>query len=308
MRHDDCAILVPTLNEADHITPLLDFIRCEAPNICVIVVDGQSQDRTCDTVENCMAQDPHLFLLKNPDRLQSAGLNMASRKAAAMGKKLMIRMDAHARYPQGFILKALHSMAKGEYALLTGGRDVALPQTPTRWQRWAKRWSMTPLHHIGAPFRRPREAQARSTHGHHIAWQAEVFLESGGYNPYLAAFEDIDLEERLLKSGAIITFDGTIRVGVFPRPQPWGSFKQFFRNGRARVVARGIRAWKSPRLLLPLLASAGFTVVLLTAPLWTMATLIIGVAVWPPIFFGLLALLAFQLGALCAALNKRAWL
>ena len=123
------AVIIPALNEAEHIDGVLSFFRKEAPGEVAIiaVADGGSSDGTHAIVARHAAADARVRLIQNPDRLQSAGVNRVVADLPA-DIETLIRADAHARYPQGFVATLLAEQR------LTGGakrrQSVAL-----EWQR-----------------------------------------------------------------------------------------------------------------------------------------------------------------------------
>src|SRR5580692_7933365 len=98
------AIIVPTLNEEHYIVPCLSSLLAIRPDYVrqIIVVDGGSTDRTVELVQEVARAEPVVSVLHNPKRLQSAAVNLAARLAAPEVRALL-RADAHAVYPPGFI-------------------------------------------------------------------------------------------------------------------------------------------------------------------------------------------------------------
>ena len=72
-------IVVPTLNEARHIGDLLEILLVEAEALDgqIVVADGGSTDGTTDIVAARALTAERLVLIHNPQRIQSAALNLA---------------------------------------------------------------------------------------------------------------------------------------------------------------------------------------------------------------------------------------
>jgi len=97
------SVIVPCRNEERYIARCLDSIMATdypSDRLEVLVVDGQSEDRTRAILHEYVARYPSIRVLDNPGRIQPIALNVGIR--AATGEILM-RMDAHALYPKNYI-------------------------------------------------------------------------------------------------------------------------------------------------------------------------------------------------------------
>jgi succinoglycan biosynthesis protein ExoA len=103
-----CLIVVPTLNEARHIGPLLQdlLVEAEAMDARIVVADGGSTDGTPAIVADIAATQKRVTLVHNPKRIQSAAMNLA---VAEFGDDtdFVIRIDAHGQYPADYCRKLL---------------------------------------------------------------------------------------------------------------------------------------------------------------------------------------------------------
>jgi len=78
-------VVVPTLNEVRTIERVVIDL-CDGPlppnaTLTLVVADGGSSDGTVNVVHRLMRDRPQLRLIHNPDRIQSAGVNLAARVA-----------------------------------------------------------------------------------------------------------------------------------------------------------------------------------------------------------------------------------
>src|SRR5205809_956528 len=69
--------------------------------VVVVGADGGSNDGTREIVAEIAARDRRVRLVANPDRLQSAGVNLAARLMAD-DRPWLVRVDAHADYPKNY--------------------------------------------------------------------------------------------------------------------------------------------------------------------------------------------------------------
>ena len=97
-------LAVPVLNEESYIASCLESLLTQGDThrLEILVLDGGSQDRTAAIVREMAARHPEIRLVENPARLQSAAVNLAAR-IAARESRILLRADAHAWYPPGFV-------------------------------------------------------------------------------------------------------------------------------------------------------------------------------------------------------------
>ena len=71
-------VAIPTYNESACIKKLIEnFLATNYPNLIeIIVADGGSTDNTPDIVKEISQQNSKVKLVTNPDKIQSAGLNL----------------------------------------------------------------------------------------------------------------------------------------------------------------------------------------------------------------------------------------
>lgn len=111
---DTPLVIIPTYNEAENITGILDRLRAAVPHAHILVVDDNSPDGTGDIVDARAAADPHHIHVLH--RLVKDGLAGAYLAGFAWGLDLgypvLVEMDADGSHrPEQLpsILEALHS-------------------------------------------------------------------------------------------------------------------------------------------------------------------------------------------------------
>ncbi|MBV9995262.1 MAG: glycosyltransferase family 2 protein [Caulobacteraceae bacterium] len=264
-------VVIPCLNERPHIAAviarLLDDPGWSDP--LVVVADGGSDDGGAELVSELAARDPRIRLAHNAKRLQSAGVNLGAALHGA-GRRWLIRADAHADYPQGFVSSLIGEAERVEgaasvvVALRADGRGV--------FQRAAAFAQNSRLGAGGSAHRRAGEA-CFVDHGHHALFDLERFWAAGGYDETFTHNEDAELDVRLRRAGGRIWLTRQVEVLYFPRPSPLTLFRQYLSYGRGR--ARTLLRHREPprvRQLLPL-AVAPALAALAAAPAWPLAAL-----------------------------------
>jgi succinoglycan biosynthesis protein ExoA len=253
-------VAIPTLNEAGSIEELIQRLGEDLPEqvrVTLAVVDGGSTDGTVEAVRRVAASRGGVRLLHNPARIQSAGVNLAVRVAGA-GADVLVRCDAHMRYPRGYIRRLLVALDR------TGADSVVVPMDCVGGSNCVQRavgWvSDTPLGSGGAAHRAGRRS-GFVDHGHHAAFRMASFRRCGGYDESFTHNEDAELDCRQRRLGGRIYLDSGIRVGYEPRASLRALARQYFNygRGRSRTVRRHPGSARARQMALPmhLLVSLG---------------------------------------------------
>ena len=124
----DIAVVVPTLNERDNITPLLEGIMAADARLQAIIVDDGSADGTADLVtklsaEYCLRGEDRIHLIARGRKLgYASAVQDGMRYALQHGARLVLQMDADFSHDPKY-LPALLEKSKS-YDLVIGSRYV----------------------------------------------------------------------------------------------------------------------------------------------------------------------------------------
>ncbi|PIL21765.1 hypothetical protein P775_02695 [Puniceibacterium antarcticum] len=250
-------IAIPTLNEADHIGSVISSLSepgydGKVPQIWII--DGLSADGTAEIVRGLGL--PHVTVIDNPARTQAHAINLAALHAQNVGDvDVLIRADAHAHYPEGFVARIIATMIE------TGAESIVVPLETiggSRLQDAAAILFRTWLGTGGSPHR-TGSMRGFVEHGHHAAFLLDDFIALGGYDTDFLANEDAEFDYRLTQSGRRIFLENNIAIQYIPRLSLMATFRQYKRNGTYRIrravkhnIGLGLRQ-AIPALLLPIL-------------------------------------------------------
>lgn len=252
-------VVIPCLNEAAHIGPLLDRLRGEADRVPlqIVVADGGSTDATRAIVEAVAAEDPRVVLMDNPGRLQSAGVNAAVERFAA-GMTHIIRVDAHSDYPADYCWQLLAEAA-------ASGADSVVVSMRTEgsgpFQRGVAAAQNSVLATGGSAHRKPTSGRFVD-HGHHALMRTEAFRAVNGYDPTFSHNEDAEFDHRLARHGGRIWLTDRVDVAYTPRDTVSRLFRQYlnYGRGRARTILKHRMKPKlrqvAPALVVPAVAAA----------------------------------------------------
>jgi succinoglycan biosynthesis protein ExoA len=271
-QRDEILVVVPALNEARHIVGCLDQLLCDDPGLALIVADGGSTDATRALVTNLMGRYPNLQLVDNPDRLQSAGINRAVAVCAKPEHRILVRCDAHAGYPPGFVMAVAAALDARAAASVVVPMDSIGQTGFARAAAWVVD---TPLGSGGSAHRGGRRS-GMVDHGHHAGMALDWFRRIGGYDPGFSHNEDAEYDHRLRLAGGEIWLEAGIRLDYVMRPTFGGLARQYWNYGRGR--ARTVMKHRMrPRLrqLIPAVNLAGMVLALGLALVWPWAL------VWP---------------------------
>jgi succinoglycan biosynthesis protein ExoA len=243
-------VVIPCLDEAEHLPGILDRLLVEAQQLdmMIVVVDGGSVDGSRDIIRRLQARVPRIALLDNPQRIQSAGVNLAVKRYGE-GADFLIRMDAHADYPDQFCETLLTVQA-------TTGADSVVTSTRaaggTCFQRAVAAAQNSRLGNAGAAHRMPARDRWVD-HGHHALMTMSAFRAVGGYDQTFSHNEDAELDMRLRAQGFRIFLSSEVPITYYPRRSPAALYRQFrmYGRGRARNLLKH-RARPRLRQLLPL--------------------------------------------------------
>lgn len=290
MEHRNCVVVIPTLNEVSALPAMIADLAADPGARAIWIVDGGSTDGTRALALALGRTIPGLRLIHNPGRHQSAGVSLAAQQALSLGFDVMVRADAHARYPAGFVSGLLDVLAR------TGADSVTIPRLADPalcapgWQESAARLQSGWLGHGGAAHRRAGRS-GWTGHGHHAAFRLERFVALGGYDPRFAAAEDVDFDTRLTRAGGRIWHAAGWPMRYQPRSGPGAVFAQMRRNGRGRMQwARKHGIALGRRQVLPVLAQGIFAAALVALPV--APALALGGLVYPAAIAALAARMA----------------
>ena len=231
-------VVLPTLNEADYIEDCLRTLLDDPfprDQLEVFVVDGGSSDGTGAIVERLRAEFPFVRLLDNPQRLQGAAFNLAFRHADPRAEWI-VRCDAHARYPQGFLTRCIAAGAEHKVDVVTYA-DAPIGQTC--FQKAVAFAQNSPVG-VGRSLYRLGTESGFVDHGKHGAFRRSLLEKGLLYDESFAINEDVELSHRIWKAGSGVWLEHELAVGYYPRKDLIGLARQYYRYGvgRARTLMK----------------------------------------------------------------------
>lgn len=225
-------IVVPTLNEAAHVEAVVRSLLDGAPDaVTLAVADGGSTDGTAEIVARLAEADPRIRLVRNPARIQSAGINRAVREVGD-GAAVLLRADAHAGYPPGFCRTLLDEMAR------TGAASVTVPLATVAERGFGAgaAAAQNSLIGTGGSAHRVGRGGRFVDHGHHALMRLDAFRRLGGYDESFTHNEDAEFDRRLIGAGGRIWLTDKAAIRYVPRATAGALFRQYRRYGSGRAA------------------------------------------------------------------------
>ena len=223
--------IVPARNEADYIGACVRSIVTQevSGDLEVIVADGRSSDETAR-----LAREAGAIVVDNPLGITPAGLNAAL--AAAQGD-VVVRFDAHAVMPPGYIRASVQALEEEPGAVGVGGWRQIDASGP--WGR-AIAAALASRFGIGNPrlWRRPRPGEGRvDVDTFNLgSWRAEDLRAHGGWSERFVRNQDFELNHRLRRAGGRIVFDPAIWSIYHPRESLRAIARQYWDFGRFKML------------------------------------------------------------------------
>lgn len=259
-------VAIPALDEERHIEATIRSLLTGAPGldrVRMVVADGGSADRTREIVRALSREFDNLRLIDNPDRRQSAGVNRIVELCAEPHHRILVRCDAHADYPPGYVLRVAESLAAREVAALATVMDSTGEGCFQRGAAWAIDTKLG----SGGSKHRGGSYSGYVDHGHHAGFDLGWWRRVGGYEPDWGANQDAELDHRIAAAGGRIWLDADIRMGYKMRPTLRKLARQywFYGRGRARTSFRH-RVVPKLRQIAPVVVVLALAASLLAAP------------------------------------------
>lgn len=230
--------VIPCLNEERTIGALAEQLATTNSDLSmrIIITDGGSRDRTPQIAQDLAKRHPNISFLYNPKRLQAAALNLAV-STYGDGAEFLIRIDAHADYPDDYCRVLLDEAVKT-------GADAVVVAMNTAGKGWFQKAVAAAQNSLlgngGSAHRNIGGDGMWVDHGHHALMRVEAFRVVEGYDESFSHNEDAELDARLRRAGFKIWLTGKTALTYYPRSSPVALFAQYMRHGygRARTILK----------------------------------------------------------------------
>lgn len=243
---DLVTVLVPARNEEKSIEACLSSILDQTyAHLQVVVVDGVSDDRTEQVINEIAARDPRVELVINEARTIPAALNAGL--AAARGTWL-VRVDAHSTVPAGYVAHAVSRLREGRWGGVGGRKDGHGEGAAGR----AIAAAMASRFGVGNSTYHHGTTECEVDHVPFGAYPVALARSIGGWDERLLANEDYEFDYRIRASGRPLLFDPSLTIQWQSRQSVRDLARQYFRYGRGKVDVAALHPRSlQPRHILP---------------------------------------------------------
>ncbi|MBN3040050.1 MAG: sugar transferase [Candidatus Omnitrophica bacterium] len=196
------SLIMPCRNEKDFIRKSLgSFLNTHYPldKLEIIVVDGSSDDGTREIVEEISREHSNIRVLSNPKKYVPFAMNIGIR--ASRGE-IIIRADAHTKYPPDYISKCIEYLEKTD-AWCVGGPFYSEPSKNTLTAKIITYILSSPFG-VGTSYFRTHKKSMYTETVPYGAFKKEVFDKIGLYDERFIRAQDYELCRRLAKHGGKI--------------------------------------------------------------------------------------------------------
>lgn len=225
------SIVIPTYNEEDNIEAVVGgFLASSYSNILeILVVDGNSTDKTAAKVAELSCLYSKVKLLHNPFRIQSTALNIGLK--ACQGE-VFLRADAHCQYASDYVEKCIETLLTTKASNVGGAQRFVAKD---KFQAGVALAANSLLGNGGAKYRNPQYDGYVDTVFLGCMWK-NTLVNVCGYSNQITN-EDAELNQRLLEKDAeAIYVSSNIKVWYYPRKTWTSLYVQYFKYGRGRFL------------------------------------------------------------------------
>ncbi len=322
------SVIVPIRNEERFIESTLNHLLAQdrtGLTLEVLVVDGESTDRTVEIVRGLAEQHPEIQLHNNPRRLSSAARNIGIRNSTG---EIVLVVDGHCElHDRQHLRKVIQAFETSQADCL--GRPQPLDVCHgTLLQKAIAAARSSWLGHHPESFIYDSEPSFVPAKSVAVAYRRHVFERVGYFDERFDAHEDGEFNYRVDQAGLKCYFTPAIEVKYVPRNSLRGLYRQMVRYGKGRVrfsrkhpdtwglgvlipalfvlytVLGGILAAVFPALAVPYLCGLGVYVAVVLA--FSIAIAIqerdLALMVWLPLVF-----VAVHFGAGVGLLTEAVW-
>ena len=187
----------------------------------IIVVDGDSSDRSREIVLEMQSNFPNLRLLRNPARVVPPGMNLGIRQARG---RYIIRMDAHSEYPSDYIANCIAELERTGAANV-GGRWITKPGADSAVAKTIAFITQDPVVVGNAEYRLGKGDRYVDTVPFG-AFRREIFEQVGLFREDLVRHQDYELNARIRQAGGKIFLSPRIHNIYYNVP----TFRKFMRQ------------------------------------------------------------------------------
>lgn len=254
------SVIAPCRNEEKYIELFLeDILNQDFPKeeLEIIVVDGDSDDKTRVIIEKYRKNNPNILLLTNVKRTVPFALNMAIK---ASNGEFIVRMDLHSVYPKNYISTLIKNIESLD-ADNVGGVCKTIPANDTTLCRAIANVMSNGFGVGNSYFRIGVDEITKVDTVPFGCFRRSLFNKIGVFDEELTRNQDDEFNARIIKNGGKIFLLPSLEIKYFARDRVSKMAKMFYQYGLFKpLVNRKLGSVATVRQLIPLLFLLGVIV------------------------------------------------
>jgi dolichol-phosphate mannosyltransferase len=239
-------VVIPTYNERENITPIIDRLQAALPKAHVLVVDDGSPDGTGEIVDKLAAADERVHVMH---RTEKAGLGMAYVAGFQWGLErdyaVIVEMDADGSHSPEDLPRIIDALADADLSIgsryVPGGKTVNWPKRRFLLSKganlYSRVWLGAKVNDMTAGFRAYRRATLEKLKLHNVASAGYCFQIDMTWRTIEAGFTVVEVPITFTEREiGVSKMDGAVVREALLRVFKWGVR---LRGNQLRSLLRG---------------------------------------------------------------------
>jgi dolichol-phosphate mannosyltransferase len=229
---DPVLVVIPTYNERENITPIIDRLHAAVPKAHVLVVDDGSPDGTGDIADKLAAADERVHVMH---RTEKAGLGAAYvagfQWALDRDYAVVVEMDADGSHAPEDLPRIIDALSDADLSIgsryVPGGRTVNWPKRRFLLSKganlYSRVWLGAKVNDMTAGFRAYRRATLEKLKLHNVASAGYCFQIDMTWRTIEAGFTVVEVPITFTEREiGVSKMDGSIVREALVRVFKWG--------------------------------------------------------------------------------------
>ncbi len=222
------SVVIPCRNEEKYIERCILSLKSQnypKDRYEVLLVDGQSDDKTLEILEKIKIDFDNLKIITNPNKVTPYALNIGVKSAKG---DIVVILGAHSIIPDNFLLNGVKLFEKYPQASSVGG---PITSEGENLFGLATSYAMSSKIGIGNANHRFPDYEGEAEMACFPFYKKEVFDKVGFFDERFVKNQDDEFAYRVTKAGMKIYISPSVKSSYFVRNNPKKLFKQYFNYG-----------------------------------------------------------------------------